>query len=99
MRSRICRDAFLRKVTQKRQISRKLLGFQGYLDSFVFINPNAFSYRCYWSFSGYGCLTKVRKRCFVSGRGRGVRVFGLSRHDLRRLINVGFVNGLFRATW
>lgn len=99
MRSIICNDTFKREVIQKNQVKRKLLRLQGYLDAFVFVNANVFSFRCYWHLNGYGCLTKIRTRCFISGRGRGVRVFGLSRHDLRSLINVGFVNGLFRATW
>jgi ribosomal protein S14 len=99
MRSVICSDTFKRGIVQKNQVIRKLLRLQGYLDSLVFVNTDVFSYRCYWSLSGYSCLVKIRKRCFISGRGRGVSVFGLSRHDLRLIINIGFVNGLFRATW
>jgi ribosomal protein S14 len=99
MRSSISRDRFKREVVQNNQVKRKLLRLQGYLDSVVFFNNNVFDYRCYWVLSGFGFFGRVRKRCFVSGRGRGVSVFGLSRHDLRSLINVGFVNGLFRATW
>jgi ribosomal protein S14 len=99
MRSIICSDTFKREVVQKNQVIRKLLRLQSYLDSFVFVNVNVFSYRCHWSLNGYGCSVKINKRCFFSGRGRGVSVFGLSRHDLRLLINAGFVNGLFRATW
>jgi ribosomal protein S14 len=99
MRSVICSDTIKRKVIQKKQINRKLLRLLGYLDSFVYVSVRVFNYRCYWVLSGYSCSVKVRKRCFFSGRRRGVRVFGLSRHDLRGMMKNGFVNGLFRATW
>jgi ribosomal protein S14 len=99
MRSSISSDSFKRKVVQNNQVIRKLIRLQGYLDSSVFVSNCVFNYRCYWVLSGYGCFVTVRKRCFFSGRGRGVGVFGLSRHDLRLIINVGFVNGQIRATW
>jgi ribosomal protein S14 len=99
MRSVVCSDSFRRGIVQKNQVVRKLLSLQGYLDSFVFININVFSYRCYWTLNGYGSFVKVRKRCFISGRGRGISIFGLSRHTLRSLMKIGFMSGLVRATW
>lgn len=99
MRSNISSDKFRRFVVQKRQVSRKLLRLQGYLESAVFVNVSVFRYRPYWALSGYGCAVKIRNRCFFSGRGRGISIFGLSRHVLRSILRIGFVNGLFRATW
>ena len=99
MRSSLCADLFKRKSVENNQVARKLIRLLGYLDSTVFINLAVSNYQRYWSMSGYSCSLKVRKRCFVSGRRRGVSIFGLSRHDLRNQINVGSVSGLFRVTW
>jgi ribosomal protein S14 len=99
MRSIISSDTFKRRVVQNNQVIRKLMRLQGFLDSSVFVSRHVFNYQCFWVLSGHSCFLKVRKRCFVSGRGRGVSIFGLSRHDLRLMINVGFVNGQVRSTW
>jgi ribosomal protein S14 len=99
MRSSISSDTFKRRVAQNNQVIRNLMRLQGYLNSSVFVRRRVLSYRCYWVLSSYGCFVKIRKRCFVSARGRGVSIFGVSRQDLRLIINVGFVNGQVRATW
>jgi small subunit ribosomal protein S14 len=46
------------------------------------------------------CPTRIRNRCELTGRSRGVyRKFGISRHMLRRLGGQGLVPGLVKASW
>ena len=45
-------------------------------------------------------VTRVRNRCVVSGRGRGViREFGLTRMKFRKLADYGLLSGVTRSTW
>ena len=44
--------------------------------------------------------TRIRNRCSVTGRSRGVyKKFGLSRHKLREAAMRGEVPGLTKASW
>ncbi len=44
--------------------------------------------------------TRIRNRCYVSGRPRGVfRRFGLSRCVVKNLAFKGFIPGLFKSSW
>ena len=44
--------------------------------------------------------SRARKRCWVTGRSRGVyRDFGLSRHVLRELAHEGLIPGLTKSSW
>jgi small subunit ribosomal protein S14 len=44
--------------------------------------------------------TRLRNRCWKTGRGRGVyKDFGLSRHVLREMCNDGLVTGLVKSSW
>ena len=44
--------------------------------------------------------TRIRNRCFVSGRPRGYyRKLGMSRIALRDLGSFGFVPGLVKSSW
>jgi small subunit ribosomal protein S14 len=43
---------------------------------------------------------RVRNRCFITGRSRGVyRRFGLARSKLRELAMEGMIPGLRKASW
>ncbi len=43
---------------------------------------------------------RLRNRCLITGRSRGVyRKFGLGRNKLRELAMVGFIPGLRKASW
>lgn len=44
--------------------------------------------------------TRVRNRCELTGRPRGViNKFGLSRHKIRELSGEGLIPGLIKASW
>jgi small subunit ribosomal protein S14 len=44
--------------------------------------------------------TRIRKRCVITGRGRGnYRKFGLSRNKLRELAMMGEIPGLVKSSW
>ena len=44
--------------------------------------------------------TRIRRRCWVTGRARGVyRDFGLSRHFLRDKAKKGLLPGLKKSSW
>lgn len=43
---------------------------------------------------------RIRNRCIKTGRPRGVyRRFGLGRNELRRLVALGLIPGLRKASW
>lgn len=44
--------------------------------------------------------TRLRNRCFVTGRSKGYsRDFGLSRHVLREMAYQGLLPGVTKASW
>jgi len=44
--------------------------------------------------------TRVRNRCWVTGRPRGFyRDFGLSRHVLREMAHQGLLPGVVKSSW
>jgi small subunit ribosomal protein S14 len=44
--------------------------------------------------------TRLRNRCWKTGRGRGVyRDFGLCRHFIRDLAHNGLLPGVYKASW
>lgn len=44
--------------------------------------------------------TRLRNRCWVTGRSRGYyRDFGLSRHVLREMAHEGLLPGVTKASW
>ena len=44
--------------------------------------------------------TRLRNRCVVTGRSRGVyRKFGLGRNKLREFAMLGYIPGLRKASW
>jgi small subunit ribosomal protein S14 len=44
--------------------------------------------------------SRARKRCWVTGRSRGVyKDFGLSRHVLREMGHNGLIPGLKKSSW
>jgi small subunit ribosomal protein S14 len=44
--------------------------------------------------------TRLRNRCLVTGRSRGVyRKFGLGRNKLREYAMMGYIPGLRKASW
>ena len=44
--------------------------------------------------------TRIRQRCFITGRGRGVyRKFGLCRNMFRQLALEGKIPGIRKASW
>ncbi len=44
--------------------------------------------------------TRLRTRCSITGRGRGVyKKFGLCRHQLRKLSLEGKIPGMKKASW
>ncbi|AXN02548.1 SSU ribosomal protein S14p (S29e) [Candidatus Vidania fulgoroideae] len=45
-------------------------------------------------------VTRLRNRCFITGRGRGVyRKFSISRCCLREKIMNGEVSGVYKMSW
>jgi len=48
-----------------------------------------------------GSYIRYRKRCFLTGRGRGLahRSLGISRIELRRLVGKGYIPGFGKASW
>lgn len=47
-----------------------------------------------------GSATRVRNRCVLTGRGRGVyRRFGLCRNKFRELALLGRIPGVMKASW
>ncbi|GHM58033.1 MAG: 30S ribosomal protein S14 [Candidatus Mesenet longicola] len=43
---------------------------------------------------------RIRNRCLLSGRGRGVYMeFGLSRIALRKLCPFGYIPGMLKSSW
>ncbi|MFB2891853.1 30S ribosomal protein S14 [Aerosakkonemataceae cyanobacterium BLCC-F50] len=46
------------------------------------------------------CRTRLRNRCWVTGRPRGYyRDFGLSRHVLREWAHQGLLPGVVKSSW
>ncbi|MBK23969.1 MAG: 30S ribosomal protein S14 [Halobacteriovorax sp.] len=46
------------------------------------------------------CENRVRNRCVITGRSRGVyRAFGLSRLEFRRLALRGMLPGVTKSSW
>ena len=46
------------------------------------------------------CVTRVRNRCVVTGRARGViREYGLCRMKFRKLADFGHLSGMTRSSW
>lgn len=46
------------------------------------------------------CENRVRSRCVITGRSRGVyRAFGLSRLEFRRLALRGMIPGVTKSSW
>lgn len=44
--------------------------------------------------------TRIRNRCELTGRPRGViRKFGISRNKLRELSGIGLVPGIIKSSW
>ena len=44
--------------------------------------------------------TRIRRRCWKTGRSRGVfKHFGLCRHLLREMNNNGYLPGTIKASW
>lgn len=44
--------------------------------------------------------SRLKNRCFVSGRSRGfMRDFGINRIEFRRLANEGKIPGVKKASW
>lgn len=44
--------------------------------------------------------TRLRNRCWVTGRSRGVyRDFGLSRHVIREMAHTGLLPGVVKSSW
>jgi small subunit ribosomal protein S14 len=44
--------------------------------------------------------TRIRNRCWVTGRSRGFyRDFGLSRHVLREMAHQGLLPGVVKSSW
>ena len=44
--------------------------------------------------------TRLRNRCWKTGRGRGIyKDFGLSRHVSREMGNEGLIPGLMKSSW
>ncbi|HEY9807566.1 MAG TPA: 30S ribosomal protein S14 [Candidatus Obscuribacterales bacterium] len=44
--------------------------------------------------------TRLRNRCWVTGRPRGYyRDFGLSRHELREMAHQGLLPGVVKSSW
>jgi small subunit ribosomal protein S14 len=47
-----------------------------------------------------GAVTRVRNRCALTGRPRGVyRKFGLSRNVIRSLAALGMLPGVVKSSW
>ncbi len=47
-----------------------------------------------------GCMTRVRNRCYLTGRSRGYyRRFNLSRIKFRELALQGLIPGVTKASW
>jgi len=47
-----------------------------------------------------GAKVRVRNRCVLTGRGRGVyRFCGLSRIELRRMASEGLMAGIVKSSW
>jgi small subunit ribosomal protein S14 len=45
------------------------------------------------------CITRIRNRCLISGRGRGViKDWAVSRQNFRRLADEGYLAGVRRAS-
>jgi small subunit ribosomal protein S14 len=46
------------------------------------------------------CQVRVRNRCSITGRSRGVhRRFGVSRLVLREMVAGGYIPGVIKASW
>nr|WKT07064.1 ribosomal protein S14 [Klebsormidium flaccidum] len=44
--------------------------------------------------------SRLRRRCFITGRARGYyRDFGVSRHVLRKMAHVGNLPGVTKSSW
>jgi small subunit ribosomal protein S14 len=45
-------------------------------------------------------IVRIRNRCILTGRGRGVySFFGLSRFQFKKLANLGLLTGIERTGW
>ncbi len=46
------------------------------------------------------CSIRLRRRCWITGRSRGVyRDFGLCRHSFREMAHNGLLPGIRKASW
>ncbi len=53
-----------------------------------------------YSFPRRASLTRLRNRCFITGRPRGYyRLFGMSRIMLRQMASSGQLPGVIKSSW
>ncbi len=83
----IARNLKRRRLAEKYQAKREALKAAGDYEALQKLPRNS-------------SPTRVRNRCVVTGRGRGVyRKFGLCRNVLRQLALEGKIPGLKKASW
>lgn len=45
-------------------------------------------------------LTKIKTRCVISNNSKFlIRIFGLNRIKLKKLLNIGLINGYSKSSW
>lgn len=97
-KSLIEREKKRKKLVQKYLQKRKNLNLQIKRSSVLTQKFNL--HREFQKFPRNSSPTRLRNRCLLSGRPRGIlKYFGISRHFIRELAHEGLLPGVQKASW
>ena len=99
MSNSISRDQQRRKLYKKVEVQRCL--YKSLIGDLSLVAKNRALYvQQLNKMNRNSSLTRVRNRCVLSGRGRGVhKMLRISRIKWRELANQGFIMGVSRSSW
>tara|TARA_B100000767_G_scaffold264096_1_gene278589 strand:- start:1084 stop:1386 length:303 start_codon:yes stop_codon:yes gene_type:complete len=88
------REYLIKKYEAKRKsLKQKLNSDDGYKEKLQI-------YKKFEKIPPNSAATRLRNRCWVTGRSRGFyRDFGLSRHVVREMAHEGIIPGLKKSSW
>ena len=92
-------DKKRRKFFVNNEIRRLYYKFM-MLNDLLHFNSKLFYQKKISFLSTKSSITKIKNRCLLTGRGRGIfRFFGLSRISFRELASRGRLSGIKKKTW
>lgn len=97
-RSLIEREKKRKRLVQKYLQKRKNLNLQ--IKKSTVLTKKFNLHRKLQKFPRNSSPTRLRNRCLLSGRPRGIiKYFGISRHFVRELAHEGLLPGVKKASW